>query len=108
MAYKRSPFRALPERKPQLVFFPKYVFPLDCDEAAEARLLALGFKPVIGGEVFLRSFRLGDFSASAIQLKLTIDRSSGEARLGSRIFAILVDVGNLWIVAQQIRGARPI
>ena len=101
--YQWLPARKVPEGKPGLAIFPKYWFPVSDQADFLTKLQALDFK-LVSQNSYSRGHFLGDFLARWIRLTVTYDPHSKTATIGAPLIAIAFDTGDVWKIANQLKG----
>ena len=101
--YQLLPAKKLPETRPSFAIFPKYLLPVGNLSDFTDKLLALGFKQVTQDR-YMRGHIFGDFLDRWVQLSVKLDRQSNMAVIGSPYIAIAFDTGDVWKIANQLKG----
>lgn len=101
--YHLVPFHEWNNKKPKLVFFPKY---LACFAGSKENLIAnlrdMGFeanekKP----NVFSRGKAYGDFSAKSIKLHAEINETENSLKIYAPYMGVFFDTGDLWSITSD-------
>lgn len=103
VVYRLLPSRMPSPKKPVIAVFPKYTFPYDSIATLHEQLALQGFKKATEN-TFVRGNVLGDFMASWIKLKVSIDQNHQVATLQSGVLGIAFDTGDLWKISHSLRG----
>ena len=101
--YQWLPARKVPEGNPGLAIFPKYWFPVSNQADFLVKLQALDFKQGSSNS-YSRGHMLGDFFARWMKLTVKYDAPSKTATIGSPLIVIAFDTGDVWKLANQLKG----
>ena len=103
--YKILPFKLLPEKKPRISLFPKYIATYNNPVSEiEKTLDALQFKKVDAG-TYSRGKIYGDFSAKAIKITVKINNEISQIKVYAPFFGIAFDTGDIWQLTSDIVNA---
>lgn len=108
-AYHVVPFRNWKNKKPKLVFFPKYIvnFKGSAENVVD-NLMEMGFKSnEKNPNIFLRGKVYGDFSAKSLKLCVEIIEEEKYIKIYAPYMGVFFDTGDLWdIGADAIRNTK--
>lgn len=107
--YHLVPFREWQNKKPKLVFFPKYsVNFTENKENVVANLKDMGFKSnEKNPNIFARGKIYGDFSAKALKLHVEIIESEKRLKVYAPFMGVFFDTGDIWsITSNAIRATE--
>ena len=101
IVYRLLPARRLPNKKPLISLFPKYVFDVEDIEEFEKNLEKQNFK-IHDNLHYYRGSYFGDFSAQWAKLCIKLDRENKQAEIASPLSVILFDTGDLWQISKEL------
>lgn len=110
LIYRIAPYREWRNKKPRLVFFPKYTVEYS-GEVADliSNIKDMGFELKNGStNIYARGKPYGDFSAKALKLHIEIAENDKRIKVYAPFLGVFFDTGDLWsITLNAVQTAKP-